>query len=292
MLLSFSLFFFYQYSWKKWCSFSFTSKSFLKKNNATFFSFRYSTCDWPVILAVSYISMNRSMIFSTGFVLHSVWFFFSSLFLTNLALLSTFQFVAMHLNNVSIHVFTFPPTPPPLPSCNVTRLRELLYNDIQCAGLFPRKETGHLLFSHSDMKRHFYFCRPPLSRTASLVAIPFLFKTLAGISMPTYIRERGLRWGFEATYNMDIALVPSKNFLSFRHRRPSNFSYSFSNRLARELYSRISLPGCFCAILSHRAILMCLSTSCFRFYIPEVARIETRVSRSIFNSRIVHYFLQ
>lgn len=95
----------------------------------------------------------------------------------------------MHLNNVSIHVFTFPPTPPPLPSCNVTRLRELLYNDIQCAGLFPRKETGHLLFSHSDMKRHFYFCRPPLSRTASL-----------GVHSPLFLSSSKLSRGYQCPH--------------------------------------------------------------------------------------------
>lgn len=63
---------FIKYFWKELCIFLSlyhyvtTGKSLKKK--ATFFLFRYSACDWPVILDGSYISMNRSMIFSPGFV--------------------------------------------------------------------------------------------------------------------------------------------------------------------------------------------------------------------------------
>lgn len=105
----------------------------------------------------------------------------------------------------------------------------------------------------------------------------------------THIRERGLRRGrrFEATYNMDIVLVPSKNFLSFRHRRPSNFSYSFSNRLALDsasCASRILESPCQGAFVRSSCIARyCLSTS-FRVYIPEVARVEINMCHDQFST--------
>jgi len=70
----------------------------------------------------------------------------------------------------------------------------------EVSGLFPRKETGHLLFPYFDMKRHFYFCRPP-----RLAAISTVFKTLSWEYQCHCSWARFTGPGFEPIYNTDIA---------------------------------------------------------------------------------------
>lgn len=87
-----------------------------------------------------------------------------------------------------------------------------------------RKETGHLLFPYSDMKRHFYFCRPP--RTAARVAaISTVFKTLSR-EYQCHVREDGSRARDSRRLTIWISLMPSKNLfpLSLAIRRPSTIS--------------------------------------------------------------------
>lgn len=107
---------------------------------------------------------------------------------------------------ISLYI-TFSPLSPS-PFHDVTRPRVLLQQypmrRPKVGGLFPRKETGHLLFPYSDMKRHFYFCRPPLGPQHRVVAIPTVFKILSR-EYQCHVRERFTGPGFEATYNMDIA---------------------------------------------------------------------------------------
>jgi len=55
--------------------------------------------------------------------------------------------------------------------------------------LFPWKETGHLLFSYSNMKRHFYFCRPLRIAASSL----FLPSSKLSREYQCHIRECGSR---------------------------------------------------------------------------------------------------
>jgi len=177
------------------------------------------------------------------------------------------------------------------PLRDVTRPRVLLQRypmrRPEVGGLFLRKETGHLLFPYSDMKRHFYFCRPPRCRYFYR-----LQNSLAGISMPrSWARFTDPK--FEATYNMDIAHV-FKEFhlfpplLSVAHRS-SNFPYSSSNRPARDSASYIQLDSklsldCQSAFVSSLA-LRCDSylpvSPCFRV-LSSARRIQSRRFRSDF----------
>lgn len=105
----------------------------------------------------------------------------------------------------------------PSPFHDVTRLRVLLLllQRVSNAsargrrGLFPRKETGHLLFPYSDMKRHFYFCRPPLDRRRRRY-ISTVFKTLSR-EYQCHVRERGSRARGSRRLTIWISHVPSRN---------------------------------------------------------------------------------
>lgn len=169
-------------------------------------------------------------------------------------------------------------------------------NDIQCAGLFPRKETGHLLFSHSDMKRHFYFCRPPLSDRFSRRVPPRYFFPLQNSrgDINTHIRERGLRrrerkgefwddlqYGYRSRTFKEFPLLPIFRIPSIIVLRPTQRvpRAGFSNLLASVLLYDPS---------ASRDTYMPVN----RVYPRSSASREQHVSRSIFNSRIVHYFLQ
>lgn len=191
------------------------------------------------------------------------------------------------LNNTFIHVFYFSP----LPSLECYKTpRELVQRDIRCqvVGPCPRKETGHLLFPRSDMKRHFYFCGPrlgsPLRRVGASTAVLSFLKILSR-GYQCHIRERGLASGFEGA-ELTIWISLPYTFKEFRSPlprfsshsppppRPSNFPYFSSNRLARDSASCItgcSSPGlaaspllCSRSRYSPRAILICLSFPCFR----------------------------
>lgn len=162
--------------------------------------------------------------------MYSPFYYFSKI---NVTSLSTFQ---LPRRTLTISLYPFSPLPLSLsilrcykaPSAAATVSNALCRPEV--GGLFPRKETGHLLFPYSDMKRHFYFCRPPRTasdRRARVAAISTVFKTLSR-GYQCHVREHDRFTGpeFEATYNMDIAhtfkeSVPSLSASLPATRRPS-----------------------------------------------------------------------
>lgn len=259
------------------------------KKKVTFFLFRCSTCDWPVILVGSYISMKRSMIFSP----------FVARCLALLFFVFDKRSVIVDVPNSSrctltMSLYTFlllaPLLVPFILRCyKVPRTAATISN----APDYSRGRKRDIFYSRTLTWKGTFIFADRLSRRAP----PRYFFPLQNSrgDINTRIRERGLRRrGSRRTYNMDIVLVPSKNFLSLRHRRPSNFSYSFPNRLAPDSAScRILESPCRCTFVRSFCIAReYLYMPVNRVYPRSSASREQHVSRSIFNSRIVHYFLQ
>lgn len=199
---------------------------------------------------------------------------------------------------MSLYTFLLLLQLPPFPSsCDVTRFRELLHNDIQCRTI-PAEGNGTSFILALWHEKALLFLQ-----TASLGPLlsPRYFFSLQNSrgDINTHIRERGLRRGREGSRRLtiwisfsylqrisspsDIAVLPIFRIPSLIVLRPTQ-------RVARAGFSNL-LARCFCAILLHRAIL---PVNLFpRLYPRSSASRDQHVSRSIFNSRgIVHYFSQ
>lgn len=206
----------------------------------------------------------------------------------NITPLSTFQLLRCTL---TISLYAFSP-PLPTPFRDVTRPRVLLQRypmrRPKVDGLFPRKETGHLLFPYSDMKRHFYFCRPPRTAVSSLF-LPSSKLSRGNINATFVSAVRGVRGELTIwiSYLQRISSLPSPFSATPSFSRP-NFSYSSSNRPARDSasYTQSSskalapLSVCFCEFPCD-AILICLSPPCFRVLSP-ARRMQPRRVRDDF----------
>lgn len=190
---------------------------------------------------------------------------------------------------MAIFPYTFSLVRPFVRHENVTRVPESCNRAGEVSRPFPRTETGHLLFPHSDMKRHFYFCTAPPP--------PFLpsRSPLAGISMPHSVSGRvyrGVRGNLQYGYRSCLQRIPASPFLPRSPSFPSPFQfsvYSFPNRLARDSLSRTTrfehglprLPGLpLCAGRYSLAILIC---ACHPLVsaLPLVQRIELRSAAEI-----------
>jgi hypothetical protein len=65
------------------------------------------------------------------------------------------------------------------------------------------------------MKRHFYFCGPPqIAATARSVPLFSPSSKSSRGDINAIFASGSLAAGFEGSYNMNIAIVPSKNFAS------------------------------------------------------------------------------
>lgn len=147
----------------------------------------------------------------------------------------------MHLDDIillSVYIFSllfaaFPSLRAPRTRCNWAGCKPKVATG-QVSRLFPRTETGHLLFLHSDMKRYFYFCRPA-GRRGYIPPLLFLLsrklsrKLSRGNINATFRERRGLS-RVSRRLTIWISLVPSKNsclslFLPCSFRRSSNFPY-------------------------------------------------------------------
>lgn len=133
----------------------------------------------------------------------------------------------MHLNNVFIRVFT-------AASLSISRCYKapsavatvVQWSRPEVGGLSPRKETGHLLFPYSDMKRHFYFCRPP--RTAA-----------SPLFLPSSKLSRGninahVRGDLQYGYRSYLQRISSSSFSATRRFPAPIFRIPLPNRPARD----------------------------------------------------------
>jgi len=161
---------------------------------------------------------------------------FSFLFFINVTSLLAFQSLRCSL--------AISPSVPPRAALNPSRGSTSRAGRSGQSAIPAETETGHLLFPHSDMKRHFYFCRSPAGGAARV----------AGISMPHSSRTEGFIVGFKASYNMNIAAAAAVAIFKELRLSPSfpplfQFSlYSSPNRLARDSLTRTgAAPLCLAA---------------------------------------------
>lgn len=204
----------------------------------------------------------------------------------------------MYLNNISVHAFIAFTSP--FPFHDVTRPRSAAapISNAPARGRrghsCGRKETGHLLFPYSDMKRHFYFCRPP--RTA---AISTVFK-IPSRKYQCHVRERDSRVRGSRRLTIWISLIPSKHlFPPSRPRNPSffhNFPYSSPNRPARDSASytqsgsKLPLPICFCEFLCTAIRFLFVCHPLFLHFYLRRGECSRDVLRATFNFKRIYYF--